>query len=430
MSFTEEQITEFKRRLQEDVFPLPLPDTPDIFENQPNIVRTSIQHDTMENSGKSFMEKEVVTKHGTFKEKELFEMFEQLPLSIQEELKEKTLEELQKRYLDRPIEKIKKDFTRLFEKEIERPMVACVQCGKAFPYGSKDGKCDGCQIAGRVIDTKCDIKKCDDFCCCDDIDELDERQTGMVMRLREMRKEVDSIQCEYVTFETWFPLPVEELLPKFHWPSIRVPCDVVIHHLQEARKNLDTVDMFLDHIDRDTSYFKTIETYGQAVRYWIALDIAEAIPWPLTTKEEGDKFLEAEKKAREYEAEMEAQELLEEAEKEEARRAKAEAKKAEQEAKKAEGKEKSKTAFNPPEYPPAQKIKCKGSAQMISNAPAQRAWLDKWAQGAWNGKDLWSAKTAKQYVADRKNGVGTLFASPVVVEAVLFDGVEAEPIED
>jgi len=124
------------------------------------------------------------------------------------------------------------------------------------------------------------------------------------------------------------------------------------------------------------------------------------------------------------------EQLQAEAEKEAAKKAKAAAKKAEQEAKKAAAKEKAKSAFNPPEYPPAQKIKCKGSAQMISNAAAQRAWLEKWAKDAWNGKDLWSAKTAKQYVTDKKNGVGTIFATAVFVEAVPFDGVEAEPIED
>ena len=66
------------------------------------------------------------------------------------------------------------------------------------------------------------------------------------------------------------------------------------------------------------------------------------------------------------------------------------------------GREKSKVAYNPPAYPPAQKPKCKGSATMISNAPAQREWLNKWAKGCWDGSNLWSSKTAKKFVDEVK----------------------------
>jgi hypothetical protein len=98
-----------------------------------------------------------------------------------------------------------------------------------------------------------------------------------------------------------------------------------------------------------------------------------------------------------------------------------------------ETKRQEKKVYNPPVYPPAQKPKCKGSATMISNAPAQRAWLEKWAKEAWNGQDLWSSKTAVKYVEDRKKGIQTLLCSNVVLHAEIT-GVEgvlyAEVVED
>jgi hypothetical protein len=126
------------------------------------------------------------------------------------------------------------------------------------------------------------------------------------------------------------------------------------------------------------------------------------------------------------------EEILRLERKKEEKRAKEEEKKEKAEKAKEIAKEKSKSAFNPPPYPPAQKIACKGSAKMISNASAQRAWLDKWAKNAWDGQNLWSAKTAEKYVKDKKNGIETLVcvAVPLVAEIVAVDNIVFAEIVD
>jgi hypothetical protein len=186
----------------------------------------------------------------------------------------------------------------------------------------------------------------------------------------------------------------------------------VLHHLEAVREYLEKIENIKAQPITDAS---------SALIYWISDTLLGGQWWPITTKETTQKViehLEEEEMEKLKESITKMMVLEEEAEREAARKAKEAAKKAKEAAKKAEAREKSRRAFNPPEYPPAQKIKCKGSAQMISNAPAQRAWLEKWAKEAWNGKDLWSTKTAKQYVVDKKNGVETIFAVSVVIEAL------------
>jgi septum formation inhibitor MinC len=387
----------------------------------------------MENSGIRFkidMENEVVTPHGTFKEKELFEIFEKLPLSVQEVLKKRQLEAMQKKYPDIPVEKLAlggKTFFEEVKKSVQeqcesRPMVPCVQCGKTFPYGSKDGKCDACQITERLSPLYIEEKQL-----ADDLLELDEEQMRFASKILEIKQIINKEEAEGEKCNgEWLLYFSTEKVPEKHCNRLFFTNMVKGFCTSTSRMRDLLCDITKNGIKVPMDATGWIDRNENLIVYMISEYVLFDVPIPFIDKRmcqtiSYKQHKEIEKKQEELEAEAEA-----EADK----KAKAEAKKAEQEAKKAVAKEKAKSAFNPPEYPPAHKIKCKGSAQMVSNAPAQRAWLEKWAKDAWNGKDLWSAKTAKQYVADKKNGVGTIFATAVVVEAVIFDGVEAEPIED
>jgi hypothetical protein len=260
------------------------------------------------------------------------------------------------------------------------------------------------------------MKKREDFWCSTCNRPFGEKQIEMIRKINILHSLCDEdLQGEkYVVYE--ITIPEESFAKGYEKPRFaRQSVSNLRHELVEIRKNLCNV-----------YELPVVAKSSDMIWYFLHDYLLNDVDIPFRTIEQYDVW------QREIWLERKAilSDLYDKAEEEEEKAAKKAAKKAEEEAKKAAAKEKSKSAFNPPEYPPAQKIKCKGSAQMISNAPAQRAWLEKWAKDAWNEKDLWSAKTAKQYVADKKNGVGTIFARPVVVQAVAFDGVEAEPIED
>jgi hypothetical protein len=305
-------------------------------------------------------------------------------------------------------------------KDETRPMAVCITCCSRFPYGSADGQCDKCQIAERM--TTCDDLLCK--CCNRRLNEAEQVMVGKLLKIRDLCDEAEKTQKNLIFFST-VGVP-EEACEKYYFPRMRRSYVLVAENLKLV------ITSFRENLGNLKAQ-PLIKGSEQLVFYWIREHLVNDTPMPIISRviHEKLRMLDCEDDEIKERDRLEKQQKLEkEAEKEAEKKAKAAAKKAEEEAKKAAAKEKSKSAFNPPEYPPAQKIKCKGSAQMISNAPAQRAWLEKWAKDAWNGKDLWSAKTAKQYVADKKNGVGTIFATAVVVEAVIFDGVEAEPIED
>ena len=305
------------------------------------------------------------------------------------------------KYMEPFVEWCLRDYTP----EDERPMVECVICDKPFPYGSADGICDECQLFARTYAIKQRKEKW-----IIDVDNLkkmaNDYSTNMFFEVAWNEGfslgERITASCLSITKEDWLGVieEIEELVKDFSPTSVEPITKLTIP--------------------------REIVSWADLIKTYVAMFLLKDKEVPLISEAEGIRQKEME--ARRISGKQ--KELEEEAKKEAEKEAKKLAKKAEEEAKKLAAKEKSKSAFNPPEYPPAQKIKCKGSAQMISNAPAQRAWLEKWAKDAWNGKDLWSAKTAKQYVADKKNGVGTIFATAVVIEAVIFDGVEAEPIED
>jgi hypothetical protein len=305
------------------------------------------------------------------------------------------------------------------EEEETRPMVVCKTCHCRFPYGSADGNCDACQITER---TKHDNLVCK--CCLRKLNEAEQVMVGKLRKIRDLCDDTEKAGARIICLLT-DDIP-EEAFEKHFFSSMnevyRIDCESVKTIVASFRENLGNLKPQ-----------RIITCPEQLIIYVIRDHLENDTPLPFITREMYKKIEEKiilKQKIKEQIIEKNQLLLELEAKKQEAKKTITEAKKAIAEIKKAAAKEKSKSAFNPPEYPPAHKIKCKGSAQMVSNAPAQRAWLEKWAKDAWNGKDLWSAKTAKQYVTDKKNGVGTIFATAVVVEAVIFDGVEAEPIED
>jgi len=398
--FTKERVDDIERRYNQlkREPALPLTDTPEKIVEPTYISRTSIQHEMNTNkmeNGKWQMPKDFITDvidvsesvdDGTF-------LMDFLPQSARSKV--------------------------TFWNEELRPIAVCKTCNTLFPYGSADGNCDACQMSER-------LKECDDMLCRCCNRGLNEREQGMVKKLWDLRKYCEKLEeiQDVVCFEGDVCICFEAIIAEDK-------CEPDFYLNLRKCYNLTTEDFkFAISVARNHLHLKDtgrlIGSSGDLMAHWLKDYLVNDRPMPII---DADRFVEL-KQGERMQVEAVAEELQAEAEKEADKKAKAAAKKAEQEAKKAAAKEKAKAAFNPPEYPPAQKIKCKGSAQMISNAAAQRAWLEKWAKDAWNGKDLWSAKTAKQYVTDKKNGVGTIFARAVFVEAVPFDGVEAEPIED